>query len=303
MRLLQKIKLSHLMISIVLIIIGGQQAEAQLTTFHSMYFENEYLANPAMAGLQKGLNIDLGYQQQWTNVPGAPKLQNATADYNAGNNVGLGINVNADQAGLISTTRVMATYAYHLPLNGNNSKLNFGLSFGINDTYIDYNKIVGDAGDVEATNFNNQGVYVDGDLGISYTSSTLTVQGAVPNVRSVFFPKAGEDLDVDRSTFFTAASYKFIPDNESNSITIEPKVAFRGIKGFDNILDAGANLDMTSYDFNVSTMYHTNQTITFGVGLNLPETDLLFAYTYNTGPLSSYANNTFEFGVKLKLFK
>jgi type IX secretion system PorP/SprF family membrane protein len=291
------------MISIVLIIIGGQQAKAQLTAFHSMYFENEYLANPAMAGLQKGLNIDLGYQQQWTNVPGAPKLQNATVDYNAGNNVGLGINVNADQAGLISTTRVMATYAYHLPLNGNNSKLNFGLSFGINDTYIDYNKIVGDAGDVEATNFNNQGVYVDGDLGISYTSSTLTVQGAVPNLRSVFFPKDGEDLDVDRSTFFTAVSYKFIPDNESNSITIEPKVAFRGIKGFDNILDAGANLDMTSYDFNVSTIYHTNQTITFGVGLNLPETDLLFAYTYNTGPLNSYANNTFEFGVKLKLFK
>jgi type IX secretion system PorP/SprF family membrane protein len=303
MRSLQKIKLSHLMISAMLIIIGGQQAKAQLTGFNSMYFENEYLANPAMAGLQKGLNIDLGYQQQWTNVPGAPKLQNVTADYNSGNNVGLGINVNADQAGLISRTRAIATYAYHLPLNGNNSKLNFGLSLGINDTYIDYNKIVGDAGDVQAANFNNQGVYLDGDFGISYTTNKLTVQGAVPNLKSVFFPKDGEDLDVDRSTFFTAASYKFIPNNEYNNITIEPKVAFRGIKGFDNILDAGVNLDMTKYDFNVSTIYHTNKTITFGVGLNLLETDLLFAYTNNTGPLSAYANNTFEFGVKLKLFK
>ena len=108
---------------------------------------------------------------------------------------------------------------------------------------------------------------------------------------------------MDRSTFFTAASYKFIPDDESNNITIEPKVVFRGIKGFDNILDASANLDMASYDFNISTIYHTNKTITFGVGLNLLKIDLLFAYTYNTGPLSSYANNTFEFGVKLKLFK
>jgi type IX secretion system PorP/SprF family membrane protein len=302
MRSLQKIKLSYLMISTVLIIIGGQHARAQLTSFHSMYFENEYLANPAMAGLQKGLNIDLGYQQQWTNVPGAPKLQNVTADYNSGNNVGLGINVNADQAGLINRTRAMVTYAYHLPINSN-SKLNFGLSLGINDTYIDYSKIVGDAGDIQAANYNNQKVYVDGDFGISYTTNKLTVQGAIPNLKSVFFQKDGEDLDVDRSTFFTAASYKFISDNRYNNITVEPKVAFRGIKGFDNILDAGLNVDLTNYNFNLSGIYHTNKTITFGVGFSLPATDLLFAYTNNTGPLRSYANNTFEFGVRLKLFR
>ncbi len=80
-------------------------------------------------------------------------------------------------------------------------------------------------------------------------------------------------------------------------------MAFRGIKGFDNILDAGVNLDATNYNFNVSGIYHSNKSITFGIGLNLATTDLLFAYTSNTGALSAYANNTFEFGVKFKLFR
>lgn len=298
----KRFKLTSRLIATALMMIGTLQASAQLTGFHSTYFQNEYLANPAMAGMDKGLNIDLGYQQQWTTVPGGPKLQNLTADYNSGNRVGLGVNVNSDQAGLISRTRAMLTYAYHLPVS-QNDKLNFGLSLGINDTYIDYNKIVGDAGDAEATAFNQRSVYVDGDFGISYTSRALTIQGALPNLKSIFFPNADENLDVDRSTFFTAASYKIPFDNPYNNFTLEPKVAYRGVKGFDNVFDGGVNLVMTNYNFSLSSIYHTNQTISFGFGLNLQAMDLLLAYTNNTGPLRAYANNTFEFGVKLKLLR
>jgi type IX secretion system PorP/SprF family membrane protein len=302
MKLSHRIKIAAIILTTLVVTLNIKPANAQLTGFHSQYFQNEYLANPAMAGMEKGLNLNLGYQQQWTTVPGGPKLQNLTADYNSGNRVGLGINVNSDQAGLISRTRAMLSYAYHLPLSGNDNKLNFGLSLGINDTYIDYNKIVGDAGDVEAQSFNNRSVYIDGDVGISYTSSNLTLQGTLPNLKSVFFPAQGENLDVDRSTFFSAVSYKMIFDNQYNSFTVEPKVAFRGVKGFDNIVDAGVNLAMANYHFNLSGIYHTNQTVTFGAGLDLQTTVLLFAYTNNTGALRSYANNTFEFGLRLKLF-
>jgi type IX secretion system PorP/SprF family membrane protein len=297
------IKIDKLVIIMLLMMIGTKQANAQLSGFHAGYFENEYLSNPAMAGMQEGLNLNLGYQQQWTTVPGAPKLQNLTADYSSGNNVGLGINVNSDQAGLISRTRVMGTYAYHLPVNGDERNLNFGLSLGINDTYIDYSKIVGDQGDVEAESFNSQNVYLDGDFGMSYTSERLTIQGAVPNLRSVFFNNdQNNNLEVDRATFFSAVSYKILFSDEENTFCFEPKLAYRGIKGFDNILDVGANMDMRSYHINVSGIYHTNQTVTLGAGLKLDNMDLLFAYTNNTGPLRTYAANTFEFGVKLKLF-
>jgi type IX secretion system PorP/SprF family membrane protein len=301
MKLSNRIK-TAIIICLLLGTFGAEQVSAQLTGFHSAYFQNEYLTNPAMAGLDKGLNLNLGYQKQWATVPGGPKLQNLTADYNSGNRVGLGINVNADQAGLINRTRAMLTYAYHLPVGQNENKLNFGISVGINDTYIDYNRIVGDAGDVEAAAYNDRKTYVDGDFGIAYTDKRLTLQGTLPNLKSIFFPVEGESLNVDRSTFFTAISYKMPFDNDYNNFIVEPKFALRGVKGFDNIFDAGLNLAMTNYHFNLSGIYHTNQTITMGLGIDLQTTQLLFAYTNNTGPLRSYANNTFELGFKIKLF-
>jgi type IX secretion system PorP/SprF family membrane protein len=298
MKLSNSIKTTSRIMVTILVMMIGKQAKAQLTGFQSAYFANEYLNNPAMAGMEKGLNLNLGYQTQWTTIPGGPKLQNVTADYNSGNRVGLGLSINSDQAGLISRTRAMATYAYHLPLSENN-KLNFGLSLGINDTYIDYSKIVGDQNDVEAAAFNARTAYIDGDFGMSYTAKALTLQAAVPNLKTIFFPDENQNLDVDRSTFFTAASYKLA----YNTLTIEPMVAFRGVKGFDNIFDGGFNLDFTNYNFSVSGLYHSNQTISTGIGLDLKTTELLFAYTNNTGPLRTYANNTFEFGLKLKLFR
>jgi len=280
-----------------------QKANAQLSGMQTMYYQNQYLANPAMAGLEQGLNLNLGYQQQWTSVPGGPKLQNFTADYNSGNRVGLGLNVNSDVAGLINRTRVMGTYAYHLPLNDKDDKLSFGLSLGINNTYIDYTKVNGDQGDASVQNYNQRNVYVDGDFGISYTSEKLNVQAAIPNLKSVFFnDDANSNLEVDRATFFSAVSYKAHLDNGISNITLEPKVAFRGVKGFDNILDAGAMLTMNDYKLNFSGMYHTNKSFTVAFGVGLENMSLVGAYTNNTGPLSVYANNTFEFGIKLKMF-
>ena len=212
------------------------------------------------------------------------------------------MSLNSDQAGLISRTRVLATYAYHLPVS-QTDKLNFGLSLGINNTYVDYSKIIGDQGDAQATAFNQRSVYMDGDFGMSYTNSKLAIQGTLPNLKSVFFASNDDNLDIDRSTFFTTASYKIPFSNPYSSFSIEPKIAFRGVKGFDNIFDAGLNFDMISSDISFSGVYHSNQTITGGFGLALPTMDLLLAYTYNNGAVQSYANNTFEFGVKLKLFR
>ena len=286
------------------ITIQVQKVQAQLSGMQTMYYQNQYLANPAMAGMEQGLNINLGYQQQWASVPGSPRIQNFTADYNPGNNVGLGLNVNSDNAGLINRTRVMGTYAYHLPLSDKDNRLNFGLSLGINDTYIDYTKVNGDQGDVSVQDFNQRSVYVDGDFGISYTSQKFTVQAALPNMKTLFFSNDNNNnLEIDRATFFTALSYKAHVDNGISNYTLEPMLAFRGVKGFDNILDAGVQMTMLDYNINFGGMYHTNKSFTVTFGLNLTAMDIMVAYSNNTGPLSIYANNTFEFGVKLKVFK
>jgi type IX secretion system PorP/SprF family membrane protein len=288
----------------VLAIIIANKANAQLSGLQSIYFMNQYLTNPAMAGMEKGLTLNIGYQQQWTTVPGGPKIQNFTADYNSGNKVGLGINVSSNQAGLINLTNIMATYAYHLQLNEtNDQKLNFGLSLGVKNTYIDYAKIRGDQDDMQPQYFNQRSMFADGDFGVAYTSKQFTFQVALPNLKSIFGGvDANNTLAVDRSSFFTAASYK-LDITTLGDYTLEPKVVYRGFKGLDNILDAGLRFGLSQYNIDLSGFYHTNQSVSLGVGFNLSKISLLISYTNDTGPLRTFANNTFEFGAKVNLFR
>jgi hypothetical protein len=87
-----------------------------------------------------------------------------------------------------------------------------------------------------------------------------------------------------------------------NNFLLEPKVAYRGVKGFDNIVDIGAKLDMLDYNINFMGMYQSSKSAPLGFGYDADTFGMLLSYTINTGPLSTYANNTFEFGVRLRLF-
>ncbi|MDB5143554.1 MAG: hypothetical protein JWQ66_2267 [Mucilaginibacter sp.] len=298
-----------LAVCISIIMLSAIHANAQLTNIQSVFFQNQYLVNPAMAGMENMLNLNMNYHKQWIDVPGSPRLTTFTADYNSGNKVGLGLNIYNDQAGLINRTRFMATYAYHITLNEAGAKLNFGLSLGLNDAYIDYSSVIGDQGDLALPEFNKHGLYADGDLGIAYTSNKFNAQIAIPNLKRLFFNSATDDVDVEASTFYTALSYKIQLSNDFNYsvFTIEPKLVYRGVRGFNNIADVGFNLYRNTfentYQVNVMGIYHSDNSATFGAGFDIHNFGVLVSYSYNTGQLSSYANNTFELGINLKLRK
>ena len=239
-----------LAVCIAIIMLSAINTNAQVTNIQSVFFQNQYLVNPAMAGLESGLNLNMNYHKQWTDVPGSPRLTTFTADYNSGNKVGLGLNIYNDEAGLINRTRIMATYAYHIPLNDKGDKLSFGLSLGLNNAYINYGGVIGDVGDLAIAEFNKHGLYADGDLGIAYTGNKFNVQIAIPNLKRVLFNSAEDDVDVESSTFYTSVSYKIQLTNDYNYsvFNIEPKVAYRGVMGFNNIFDIGFNFYRTTFE-------------------------------------------------------
>jgi len=286
-----------LSIILLILIIGPTKIMAQESDFYAQYFQNAYLTNPAMAGLEKGLDFNLGYQQPFTSVPGSLKMQYLTVGYSAGNNVGLGLNVYNESLGLISDTRLVLTYAYHIPFNEEN-KLNFGLSLGFNDTYINYNQIVGDQGDLSVNRYNQQPVYIDGDFGASYTSNQLTVQAALPNLKSLLFGNKNQDLQTDMSVFLASVKYKIILENDVNNFDIEPITAYHAIRGVAGIFSTGLNFNVPEYDFNVSGMYFTNKSATFAFGLDLGNLGLLLAYSDDLSSLKTANTNTFEIGLK-----
>ncbi|MDQ8014966.1 MAG: PorP/SprF family type IX secretion system membrane protein [Flavobacterium nitrogenifigens] len=275
-------------------------ANAQLTEFEAMYYQNQYIANPAMAGVNKGLDVNIGYQRQWDKVPGNPVLMYATVEYNPEDRMAYGFNFNSDRAGLITNTRFLGTFAYHLPIDRDERELHFGLSFGARFLSLDTSKIIGDMTDPSIQNFNEGGA-LDGDFGISYTSRLLTIQAAVPNLNNVFFENDnGERRYVDNQVFYSAVSYKVFVASQMNDFNLEPLVAYRAIRGYKDIVDTGIRFNMPEYKMNIAAIYHTNKTISGTFGLDLNQFGIFLAYSFFASNSGAYANDTLEFGLRYR---
>jgi type IX secretion system PorP/SprF family membrane protein len=300
---MSKINQTRIILCLLGIISLSGQVKAQLNPLAGIYIQNQYLGNPAMAGLEKGLNINMGYRKQWSSIPGAPKTQSLTADYGTAKKVGLGLNIYTDEAGLVKRSRVMGTYSYHLPLNDESQKLRFGLSIGFMDERVMNEQINGNQNDITVSRFNQRETYVDGDFGVAYTSNRLTLQAAIPNLKG-FMKKDNLNNSADRSTLFSAVSYKFYFPKAVDGLGIEPRVGFRGVKGFKNILDIGSNFTVANGAASVMAIYHSTQSATFGMGAVIKSLGSVNAhYTTSTAALKNYTDGNFELGLRLNILK
>ncbi|WP_316797440.1 type IX secretion system membrane protein PorP/SprF [Pedobacter agri] len=272
-------------------------AFGQLNPMGSIYFQNQFLANPAMAGTENGLTLNGAFKTQWVGVEGAPKIQYLTGDYGLQNNkVGIGALLYSETAGAINRMRATFSYAYHLPLNNESSFLDFGLSAGIMNEYVNIGKVKGDLTDEVLNSFNERQLYLDGDFGIAYRTNRLTLQGTLPNLKRFFKRDILRNV-VDRSIYFIAAGYKFNTDKIVNSI--EPKLVYRGVQNYEGILDAGVNFQFLDNKLMFNGIYHSTNSFTGGFGANYKnQFSLLFQYTTNTSQMKNYSNGEFEIGLK-----
>ena len=279
------------------------KSHGQLNPFQSIFYQNRYLLNPALAGINKGLNINANYRQQWNSFPGAPKTAQISGDIAATDKVGVGLNIINDESGILRTTRVVGSYAYHLRLTESDDRhLSFGLSMGMNNSRVDYNKVQGDATDEQIAQYNQLKPYLDGDLGIAYTDSHWLISGTLPDLSSAILKTSDSRFNTNQLQFIGSIAYKFGLNSETNVFSYEPVVAYRVIKGYTNILDVGVNLGLTNYGVNIQALYHTNKNISAGLGIDLKSLILLFNYNFETGTISTYTNGAFELGMKFKLF-
>jgi hypothetical protein len=143
-----------------------------------------------------------------------------------------------------------------LPLNEEGSKMHFGLSVGITSERLNTEDIVGDMSDPSIARFNNASAKVDGDFGIAYTGNKFNIQAALPNMRQLF--KKDETNAVNWTVFYTALSYKFELGRKRRNKS-RTKAAYRGVRGYDNIFDAGANLAVLDEQLYFSAIYHTSK--------------------------------------------
>lgn len=286
--------------SLLIVIIASVQAHAQQSSLAAQYFINPYLSNPAMAGLDKGVQINLNYSKQTGDIPGSPICGSLSVTYGDGKRAGLGLNILNEKEGLFNRTHITGSYAYRIPLAAD-QKLSFGLSLSVLKEGIDANEAIGDIYDPAIRYFSDRELSIDGAFGIAYSLKGLTIQGSIPYLRSFFKNDTTSD-DIHRPVFFTAAGYKLDLTDGSGVTFVEPKVCYRGIRAYDNLWDAGVNVGLADNWLNVMSVYHSTRNATFGFGVNFkPAVLLSFMYTTGISNADRYGNNEFEAGLKLSL--
>lgn len=116
---------------VVFVMIGLKPVLAQQQTVYSSYLLNQYLYNPAYAGVHQGTELNLGYRNQWVGFDGAPKsfLASAYGTLKKHPNMNVGGYVTTDKIGLLQRTTFGGTYTYHLKIN-KKADINFGLGLG-----------------------------------------------------------------------------------------------------------------------------------------------------------------------------
>ena len=98
---------------------------AQQLSQYTQYVFNQFSINPAVAGSKDCLDVRLGFRQQWVGLPGAPttgwaslhaSLEGKNKPFQ-NNKHGIGMFVEADQAGNWGYTRFLLAYAYHIQMS------------------------------------------------------------------------------------------------------------------------------------------------------------------------------------------
>jgi type IX secretion system PorP/SprF family membrane protein len=271
---------------------------AQLNPMGSLYFQNPYQANPALAGIEKGWEVNVASKIQWTAIEAAPTMQSATATFGTnGQKIGFGLNVYNENAGVFLRTAVKGTYAYHIPLNDDCSFLDFGLSAGVTSEWIDYEKVIGDLNDPTLKLFNGRKSYVDGDFGIAYRNQRLTAEVSIPNLKR-FLNRDIIRNTIDRSLYMAALGYRFSRAN----FTIDSKAMYRRIENYKDIIDLGAQLQCFEDKLTMSMIYHSTNSLTFGIGtFYQKKLKILCLYTTGTSDLAKYSNGEFEIALQYRL--
>ena len=142
---------------------------AQQQPYYTQYIMNNFILNPALAGIENYWDCKVSYRNQWVGLNGAPTtlyltintpLGKTAYDYETPTTVpdlqaknlgakqflmeytappahsGIGFTILNDKTGPLSRIAAYGSYAYHVPV-GLKTSLSFGLSLGVQEVNVD----------------------------------------------------------------------------------------------------------------------------------------------------------------------
>ncbi|WP_316825417.1 PorP/SprF family type IX secretion system membrane protein [Pedobacter miscanthi] len=285
------IKNNRLKVIILLLTITlGKESIAQVAPHKTQFFENNALINPAYVGAKATGSGVLTYASQWNKVEGSPKVISAVINTPLSEKSGIGISFLNDKAGLINRTTVLAAYSYKVRFN-ETSAIRFGLGAGlINDKFSrsDINS-PNSSSDPAFNNYNNRhGLSWKAVTGAIFTNRKFEAQLSWHDLNNQLSNRTNT---VNDPGLTASVSYKI---NLLDSVNFRSLVGIRQVNGYGSYYDIGFNAEYLRL-LNLTALYHTNKSLTFGLGLNLRDrTRFVFLYGTQSSQQGSEMGESYE---------
>ena len=295
-------RIIHIMIGLWFLI--GEIFSQQMPVY-SQYFINGFVINPAMAGSDGTVKIQLTARDYAIGLVDGPKTFTASVNgrllrQSAGvrngrstsrsGNVGMGGLIYSDYNGLVKRMGLHYTYAYHIDLSG--SQLSFGLSASLAQTRIDANKLIfNEYEPLLKDGYKNVTYVPDASLGVLYKMQDYYAGLTVSNMfqRSVnfgafdyhyvmyrhYYLHGGTNFDLGQDIYLATS---FLLKATSN-----------------NLFQAEFSTRFSFLDnFWLATTYRTPQIAALMIGVRAEKVFVAYAYEYNFGAIRSFSFGAHE---------
>ncbi len=163
----------------IILMFGFGISYSQQDPMFTKYMFNALWYNPAYAGSNEHMTLNLIHRSQWIGIDGAPQTQSFTIHTPLENNkVGVGFSLVNDKIGPTNTLMANFSYAYRIPVGF--GKLSFGLEAGITNFRADWSKLIVDPDPNFQYNVNKW--YPNFGAGIYYYTNRFYVGVGVPHL-------------------------------------------------------------------------------------------------------------------------
>jgi type IX secretion system PorP/SprF family membrane protein len=277
--------------------------KSQQLPLYSQYMMNGFLLNPAIAGSVDYLPLRVTVRQQWVGMEDAPATYALSGHYLLKNvKLGLGGYIFADKFGPISRTGMQVCAAYHLPLEGIDSKLSFGISFSGYQFKLDESSMVTIQPDDPAltkaveTTFApdaNFGTYLYGEKYYVGIAATQLVE---------FKLNIGENTSNENKEvrhYYVMGGYKFTC---GKSFEIEPSLMLKGTERTPFQVDINVK-GILKKNYWLGVSYRTSKDIVAMLGVKVDRYLIGYSFDYTTTNIKNYSQGTHEIMLGVNLGK
>ena len=283
---------------------------AQQISLSSQYMFNDFLINPAIAGVKDYLPISLAVRRQWTGFKEAPVTQSIAAHGYIGLNLGCGGYIINEVTGPTRRTAGNFSVAYHLKLTKSPKKthhhgkvLSFGLAVNLSQHKYDLAKLTTfEPDDAALLNTLNYQVIPDANVGIYFHDGNKYYAGV-----SVFhLVQTNRDLFEVVTPFYNGFKRQYYITggyniNLENNFSVQPSFVAEMIESKPFQIDVNAKF-IYKKQYWIGLGYRLKDAAIVALGLQKGLFRLGYSYDYPLSDIKEFTSGSHEISLTVFLF-